>query len=185
MENAFMWLRDIADWLGMFVPRRVIVDSTHGWVKFVKGGKIITGGPQIVMFWPVTTNLHTYPTARQAVSLPSQVITTKDGQTVAIGGLLVYDIADLEKILAHTYDPEETIKDIAASSLHDVCCRETWDDLRGGQGRQLDTKLKNEAKKDLDDYGVRVIKFTLTTMALATVTRVIRSTFPEGQSNPT
>jgi regulator of protease activity HflC (stomatin/prohibitin superfamily) len=180
MESAFAWLRDIADWLGRFVPRWEVVPTTHGWVKWVRGSKVITGGAGVVWWWPVTTRLMDYPVVRQTTPLPSQVITTMDEKTIAVGGLLVYEIVDLEKILAHTYDPEDTIKDIAASSLHDVLAKMTWEQLRTA-GRQLDTKLKNEAKKDLEDYGVRVIKFTLLTLAPCTVTRVIRSTFQEGE----
>lgn len=181
MDNAFAWLRDCAEWLARFIPKWRVVATTHGWVKFGPKGKVLCGGPGIVWWWEVTTELHTYPVVRQTVPLPTQVVTTTDEQTVAVSGLLVYEITDLEKILAHTYDPEDTVKDIASSSLHDVLSRQSWPEIRTGQGRTLDTRLKNYARKDLDDYGVNVIKFTLTTCAKCTVARDIRSVFQEGE----
>jgi regulator of protease activity HflC (stomatin/prohibitin superfamily) len=181
MENAFAWVRYIMEWLGQFIPRWEIVSTTHGWVKFVRGTNVSTGGAGIVWYWPATTNILTYPVVRQTTPLPSQVITTRDRQTVTLCGMVVYEVFDLEKLLAHTYDPDDTIKDIAASALTDVCCKLTWEEIQSGQGRTLDTKLKNAARNELEDYGVRVLKFTLTTLAATKVYRLIQSSFQEGE----
>lgn len=181
MDKAFAWVQSLVEWFGRLIPRWHIVDTTHGWVKWVGGNRIKSGGAQIVWYWPCRTKFEEYPTARQTTPLPSQVVTTTDEKVVVVSGLLVYDIFDLEKVLAHTFDPEDTIKDIATSSLHDVCVKMSWEELRKGQGKTLDTKLRNEAKKALEDYGVRVIKFTLTTCAPTTVLREIRSNFMEGE----
>jgi regulator of protease activity HflC (stomatin/prohibitin superfamily) len=179
MENAFAWLRDIADWLGRFVPRWEVVPTTHGWVKFVRGSRIVTGGSGIVWWWPVTTRMLDYPIVRQTITLPTQVVVTTDNIEIAVSAMLVFEIADLERILAHTYDPEETVRDIAATSLHDVCTEMTWEEIRTG-GRKLRTRLTNEAKKDLAEYGVKPLKFALMTCAKCSVARVIRSDFREG-----
>ena len=181
MENAFAWLKNVIEWLGQFIPQWEIVDTTRGWIKWVRGYKVKTGGAGIVWHWPVVTRFMTYAIARQTTPLPSQVITTTDEKVVVVSGMLVYEITDLVPLIAHTYDAEDTIRDIATSSLHDVCSHQTWEELRTGQGRTLDTKLRNEAQKDLKAYGVRVIKFTLTTLAPCNVTRVIRSDFQEGE----
>lgn len=180
MENAFTWLRDLADWFSRFVPKWRTVPSTHGWVKFMDG-KVLSGvGPKIVWWWEVTTELHLYPVVRQTVTFPTQVITTTDEKEVAVSAMLVYRIVDLEKIYAHTYDPEETTRDIAASSLHDVLTDMSWDEIRTS-GRKLRTKLKNEAARDLEEYGVQPVKFALLTCARCNnVARVIRSDFIEG-----
>jgi len=68
------------------------------------------------------------------------------------------------------------VKDIALSAVHDVCCRMSWHDLKDEQRRgTLDTKLKNEAKKSLEDYGVRVLKTMLTDLAPCRVVKLIQS----------
>lgn len=180
MENAFAWIGQIISWFGQFFPRWAIVRTTHGWVKWVRGSEVKSGGAGVVWYWPATTDFVEFPIARQTVPLPSQVITTKDKQTITVGGMLVYEVTDVAKLLA-CYDTDDTIRDIAASSLLDVCCKLTWEELQSGQGRTLDTRLRNAAKRELEDYGVNVIKFTLTTLAPTRVYRVVQSTFQEGE----
>jgi hypothetical protein len=52
----------------------------------------------------------------------------------------------------------------------------TLDDLHAEQRRgTLDTKLKNAAKKQLEDYGVRVMKVQLTDLAESRVLRLVQS----------
>lgn len=177
MEAALAWIGEIFRWLGAFIPRWVVVDTTHGGVKFVRGSNPVAFGPGIQWYWPVTTNMHVYPTARQTANLKTQTILTRDSRTVAVGGMIVYEISDVEKIIAHTFDPDETVKDITMSAIHDVVCMVTMDELLEGQrSGVLDRKLKAEAKRELDRYGVKVIKLTLTDLAPCRVVKLITST---------
>jgi regulator of protease activity HflC (stomatin/prohibitin superfamily) len=122
-----------------------------------------------------------YPIARQAVDLRTQTFVTSDDKSVAVGGLIVYEIKDIAAILAHTFDPEETIRDITASAIHDVCCQKSWEDLKQGQrSGSLDRELRREVAKGLDSYGVKVLKTTLTDLAPCRVLKLIQSTSKDG-----
>jgi len=176
MGDALAWIGQIAGWIGQFIPRWVIVDTTHAAVKFVRGSNVIPCSAGIHWFWPVTTNMVLHPIARQTSNLKTQTVTTKDKQVRAVGGMIVFEIADIEKILAHTFDPDETIRDITMSAIHDVCCGYTADELHDlQQDGKLERALKAEAKKELDRYGVRVIRMTLTDLAPCRVLKVITS----------
>lgn len=176
MESAVAWIGAIFNWLGAFIPRWVIIDSTHAAVKFVRGSRVVACAAGIIWYWPVTTNLVLHPIARQTANLKSQTIMTSDERTVIVGGLIVFEISDIEKVLAHTFDPDETIKDICLSTIHDVCCQLTWTELHAEQrSGALDRKLRAEAKKDLDRYGVRVIKMTLTDLAPCRVLKLLNA----------
>jgi hypothetical protein len=161
MDKAFAWIGYIVEWLGQFFPRWKVIPTTHGWIKWVRGFKVKVGGPGIVWWWPATTEIEGYP--------------------VAVSGMLVYEVSDIEKLLGHTFDPDDTVKDIAQSALTDVLGHMSWPDIKKGQGKTLDTKLKNAAKKELEDYGVNVLKCSLTTLALCRVHRLITSQFTEGE----
>ena len=177
MEGALAWVGHIADWLGQWIPRWTIVNTNQGAVKFVKGHTAIACGPGIHWWWPVTTNFITYPTARQTANLKSQTVMTSDDRTIAVGGMIVYEVSDITAILAHTFDPDETIKDIALSSIHDACCQLSWHELREQQRNgALDRKLKAEARKDLDRYGIKVLKMTLTDLAPCRVLKLVNAT---------
>lgn len=179
--DAFAWIKDIIEFFGQFIPRKEVLNTTRGWVKWVNGKDIQTGTAGTVWWFPWTTQFAHYPVVRQTTPLPPQFITTKDQRTVSVTGLLVYEVTDLPALLAHTYDPEDTAKDIAMSSLYDVCIKLTWEEIQT-LGRKLDTRLKNEAREDLKEFGISVLKFTLTNAALCSVNRVIRSTFQEGET---
>jgi regulator of protease activity HflC (stomatin/prohibitin superfamily) len=181
VDKAFAWIGYIVEWLGQFFPRWKVIPTTHGWIKWVRGFKVKTGGAGIVWWWPATTEIEGFPVVRQSTPLPSQIVTTTDNKTIAVSGMLVYEVSDIEKLLGHTFDPDDTVKDIAQSALTDVLGHMTWDDIKRGQGKTLDTRLKNAAKRELEDYGVNVLKFSLTTLAVCKVHRLITSQFTEGE----
>jgi regulator of protease activity HflC (stomatin/prohibitin superfamily) len=181
MDSALSWIGTIAGWVGQFFPRLEIVTTTHGAVKWVKGSKVIALGPGWHWYWPFTTKFESYPTARQAVDLRSQTITTADDKTIIAGGLIIYEIKDIEAICAHTFDADETIADICLSAVHDVLCTKSWAEIRDAQrSGNLDRDLRVEVRKSLDSYGVRVLKMTLTDLAPCRVIKLLQSTSHDG-----
>lgn len=176
MESAFAWLGHIAEWFGQFIPRLAIVDYTHGAVKMVKGAKVVALEPGLHAYWPLTTNFYLYPTARQGEDLRSQTIVTADDKTIAVAGMLVYEVSDIKQLIANTYKPDQTIKDISLTVIHDVCCQLTWPELREQQrSGKLDRALKAEAKKALEPYGVKVLKVMLTDLAPCRVLKLMQT----------
>lgn len=184
MESAFAWIGAIAERIGMFVPRLYILDSIHGAVKFVSFRlrwwrgypEIIALGPGAHVWWPLSSTFSVFPIARQANDLRPQTIVTKDNKTVTVGGMIVFEVADVEKILAHTFDPDDTIRDIALTALHDVCIQYSLPDLMEASRKgTLDTAMRNEAKKLLEPYGIRVLKVALTDLAPCRVIRLVQA----------
>lgn len=193
MDAAFAWIGWIFEWLGKFFPRWAILDTTEGGVKFtgfmlpralrVKCGgfdgemRVTICGPGIHWYWPATTSWQTYPTARQADNLPTQMMVTSDGQVVAAGGMIVYSVEDLEKLLTTTHSAAKAVQDISLTAIHDVCGDLTWEELKMKQRKgTLNTALRNAVQKELKDYGVKVIKCMLTDLAPTRVYRLINST---------
>lgn len=163
-------------WFGQFVPRWVILDTTMGGIKFVRGSRVVILKPGVHWYWPVTTMFQVYPTARQADDLRSQTMVTTDDKVIIVGGMIVYGVDDLEPLLAHTFDAATTIKEIALSAIHDVCCSMTWQELKDEQRRgTLDTKLKHATKRALAGYGVNVEKVMLTDLAPARVLKIMQA----------
>lgn len=198
MESALAWIGHIANWIGQFFPRWVIVDTTEGAVKFIgfltplwfrefmgrilflghtDGDIVVLGcGPGIHWYWPATTNLQQYPTARQADNLPSQTIVTSDDKIIAVSGMLVYVVDDLVKLLSTTHSAVKVVQDVALTAIHDVCCDLTWEELKKEQQKgTLNTKLKNACQRQLGEYGVKVMKCMLTDLAPTRVYRIIQS----------
>jgi regulator of protease activity HflC (stomatin/prohibitin superfamily) len=176
MDSALAWVGQIAEWFGRLIPRLVIIRTTHAAIKFVRGWKVVTCTPGLHLYWPIVTDIVTYPTARQAEELRGQTIVTTDDKTLLVAGLVIYEVEELEKLIAHTFAPQQTVKDLTLTAVHDVCCQLSWDEIKAEQRKgTLDTKLKNEAQRALGSYGVRVTKLMLTDLAPCRVLKLVQS----------
>jgi regulator of protease activity HflC (stomatin/prohibitin superfamily) len=180
MDSALAWIGQVAEWLGAFFPRWVVLDTATGAVKFVKGQPKFCEPGAVHWFWPVTTLWQTYPVVRQTDRLESQTIETTDGKTFIVAGTITYTVVDLMALLTQTHSATTNTRELAASAVHDICCEYTWDDLQSEQRKgTLKTKLKNEAQKQLTEYGVKVLKLQLTSLARCRVYKVSQSTASE------
>lgn len=176
MEGALGWISAIAEWFGQFIPRWVIVPTTMGAVKFVRGSRVVKLSAGWHLYWPLTTQMTIYPVVRQANDLRAQTIVTKDNHTAVIAGLIVYEVSDIEALVAQTFDPDDTIRDIALSAIHDACIQYTWDGLHlAAQSGALDRDLLKETRRNLERYGVRVLKMALTDLAPCRVFRLVQT----------
>lgn len=180
IDEAFGWLGRLVEWFGQFFPRWIILDTTEGAVKYRRGLAPVVLGPGIHWYWPATTKYTEYPTAFQADRLQSQTIVTTDDKTIIVGGMISYEVADILPLVSKTHSAITTVKNLALTSIHDVCCKMSWEELKGEQRRgTLDTKLRNAAKKLLEPYGVRVIDLVLVDLAPARVLKLMQSTSVE------
>jgi regulator of protease activity HflC (stomatin/prohibitin superfamily) len=178
--EALAWIGQIFEWIGKFIPRWAILDLTEGAVKYVRGKKAVYCGPGIHWYWPVLSTWYPYPTVRQADRLLTQTFVTTDDKVVAVGGIIVYKVSDLLRLLTTTHNATSAVRDIALTAIHDVCCRMSWEELKSEQRKgTLDTKLRNMTQKALSDYGVEVEKVMLVDLSPARVLKVLQSVSQE------
>jgi hypothetical protein len=105
---------------------------------------------------------------------------TTDGKAFIIAGTITYQVVDLMALLTTTHNAMTNTQELAASAVHDVCCEYSWAELQDKQKRGvLKTELKNEAQKQLRDYGVQVLKLQITSMARCRVYKISQSTASE------
>jgi regulator of protease activity HflC (stomatin/prohibitin superfamily) len=114
--------------------------------------------------------------ARQSVNLATQTITTRDGKVIAVGGLLIFRISDALKLMADTWNPDQTIRDLAAGALHEACSRSTWDELQAAKNNGvLNKQLRQAMRRRLTPFGVKVLQATLTDFAPCRVLKVLQA----------
>lgn len=183
IDSAFGWLGDIVRWLGQFFPRWQVLSPTFAAVKQVgwsfrrkryPGVRRVVKKEGIVWWWPATTELMLWPVARQANNLQPQIIVTTDDKTVIVGGLIVFEIEDIELAVCQTYDTDDTIRDLALAAIHDACIQYSYADLQASnRSGRLNTAMKAEARTRLQPFGVRVLAVRLTDLALCRVYRLV------------
>lgn len=180
MESAFAWIGQIVAWFGQFCPRWVILDTTEGAIKYVRGSRVVVCTSGIHWFWPATTKLYEYPTARQVDRLETQTIESRDGKTFIVSATITYVVTDLKAHVTNAQSAMVAMTEISMGAVHDVCCDYTWADLQEAQRKgTIKTQLRHEAQKQLKDWGVMVLKVQLNTLARCRVLKVSQSTASE------
>jgi regulator of protease activity HflC (stomatin/prohibitin superfamily) len=120
---------------------------------------VVVCEPGIIWYWPATTEYLWYPVVRQALVVREQTYDTTDGKTFCLGLMLSYEVDDIERLLAHTWEPDETIEEIALGIAGAVVTGKSWDDLKQQHNAgTLNRNLLYEARKALRPYGVKVMK---------------------------
>ncbi len=180
IDSALGWIGQIVGWIGAFIPKWVIIDTTEGGIMYVRGSRVKVCSAGIHWYWPAFTSFVSYPTARQSDRLETQTMETTDGKNFIASGTITYCVDDLGLLIPRTHSPMTTIVDLAMTAVHDVCCKMTWEGLQSEQKEgTLKTKLRNSAAKQLEEYGVRVLKLQLNTLARCRVIKISQSNSQE------
>jgi regulator of protease activity HflC (stomatin/prohibitin superfamily) len=169
VDAVFGWLGELVQWVADWIPRVEICRKNHGGVKFVRGEKVVEVHPGLYVYWPVTTEVELIPKARQTLTVGAR-LTTKDGVTVSVTFVVVYEVADVVKAIVSTWDHDQTISDVALSvGVNSVLSRD-FEEVRAGilDGTVPD-ELKKECRSELSSFGLRILKADVTDFAETSV----------------
>jgi regulator of protease activity HflC (stomatin/prohibitin superfamily) len=158
MGEAFGWIADIIHWFASLIPRRCLVRKNYGGVKYVRGSKVKEMKPGIHWYWPFVTEIELFPTARQTQTLSAQALMTRDHQKTTVRGIVIYDIDNVQTALADNYDINDTIGDIAMSSIVESVTKRELDDLLLHVSNGVSDEITAACREELSEYGVRVYR---------------------------
>lgn len=183
MESAFAWLGQIIEWVGRFLPRWEIITTTEGWIKWVGGKKVITGGAGIVWYWPARTHFEKFFTARDSINCKAQTMTLASGETLLVEAVVIFEIKDLAKLAGETAAPIATITDLTLGAVLSVMeTYGSWEDIRVASirlPRARDTEfnrlMREEVQRALMAYGVNVLAVMFQNKAKCRVLKLVNS----------
>lgn len=157
-----MWILELIEAFGSLFPRLHHVRKTHQAVKF-KSGKAVPLGPGLHWYWPIVSEVEELVVVRQTLNLATQAVSAACGRTLALSGVVVYEISDIEKALCKSHDIEETASDVALCCVVEALQTVTYNELQkllaSGDLTELLTK---RARSRLRPFGVRVLSCSLT-----------------------
>lgn len=162
MTGALDWFGQAIEWLGRFIPRIVIVRSTHGGVRFKHGRSAKAITPGLIIYWPLTTEVEIIPVVRQSHNMPTQALVTKDGKRVVVSGVLVFAISDILAYLSKSWDCFDTINDISMVAIAQVITTHDYSYLLENLATTIQAELTKQTRRRLRVYGVRVYRTSLT-----------------------
>jgi regulator of protease activity HflC (stomatin/prohibitin superfamily) len=178
MEAALAWIGQLANWFGQFFPRWIILNSTEGAVKFVRGSRAVVLYPGIHWYWPAMTEIKAWTVARQSLNLPTQTVTTKDGKTIAVGAVMVFRITNVLLLIARTYDPDTVIRSVALGVVQQLCSAAEWSELQMvNSSGELNEHLRKALQRRLAKrFGIKVLDASLSDLAPCRVIKVVQTT---------
>lgn len=104
LENLFCWVPWLITWCLSWLITRGRLYVHEGGVK-ITGGKIKILKHGTFWFFHRWSECYIDNIKRKVIDLPKQVLTTKDGKRVRVGGVFVYHIRDIAKWIVENEDP--------------------------------------------------------------------------------
>jgi hypothetical protein len=175
VEGAFAWLGSMMEYIGQFIPHLYHIQATHTGVKFVRGKAAVKMTPGVYLYWPLTTNIMSYPIGRQAFVLRPQTCTTADDKTIVFSFVLSYTVFDGIALLGgRVWEPDETFEEICLGLSNHVIVSKTWEELkRAHADGSLAAELKQVARRELRKFGVNVRSANPTDLAPCKVIKLM------------
>ena len=111
--------------------------------------------------YPVLDEIQTIPTAEQAIDLPNQTLTTKDGKTVNISGTIRYEVVCPEKTLFNVADYDESLQTLSME-----CIGKETPLIETGQTTDiLRNRVRNLLENETYQWGINIVEVGITDYA--------------------
>lgn len=156
-----------------FFPRVWFCPTYLAGVRFVRGKHHRPFGPGLVIWWPFWTAMLTCAVVRQVMAIHPQTVTTRDGKSVIVAGVVVYKITDPVLFLTENFEAEHNIDEAVSACLRDVIVNKTWQEIQDNTRNVADRALAKEAEALLSEFGIEVQRVRLTSLAQATVINIV------------
>ena len=167
--NIFELLGQLVQWFGKLIPRLEIVPTTHGAIKFVRGKRMVAGGPGLWVYLPLVTLFLQVPTTTQTYNLATQTLTTKDGKSVKFSMVVAFRVTDVELAATKALDFMDRVQDNSLKSATKIVHTHTFEYLRDNLTEKVEKQLTTECRKYLKPFGIYVDCAFASDVAEATV----------------
>lgn len=162
------WLAQLIDRLFVWVPRCLIIRSTHGGVKWrtklldaLTPPDVIELKPGLHWYWPLISDLAMIVTARRPVDIPTMSLLTYDGKSVIVSASVVFRINNVTLALGErNWDVDSTLVDITQNLIFDAIRARQFVDLLANPGGLKD-EITERARSELKKFGILVERVLL------------------------
>ena len=151
--------------LGALVPAKIVRSYQRG-VKFRWGqdiGELATG---LHWFWPLAESIEVKDVTEEVLNLPTQTVTTKDGQAVTFSVNIAYEVSDARAYWTAVQDFDASLSAASMTYLSRRIRAETWADLYEKQDA-LESGLTRSLAQKLSRWGVRIVDVGITDLCRA------------------
>jgi len=97
------------------------------------------------------------------IALSPQSLTTKDGQSIVVKGMIKYKVTDIHAFLILVNDAKDAMVDSTMGIIRETVNERDWVEVQTGK---IDGLISSRVTKAMKEYGIAVEKVTLTDMAI-------------------
>jgi hypothetical protein len=165
MSNALSFLNDLAQWLGRWVPRLVLIEVTHLGVLFGPRGTARLVGAGLRTYWPIAQNLLLVPVTTQSVQLYSQILPApqNSGDIVprvrVVSTAIQYRITDPLAFATKALSPHALVDNRAAAAV----ARHARDD---GDMQAWSAAVLSDVRREVEPFGMAIERLDFTGFAI-------------------
>ena len=166
----FEWVATFFEHIVACFPRFVKIRSTHRGVKWPRCGEPIEMTPGLRFIWPIFDEWEIVVVARQTDPLPPQALSLKDGSTVAVKGLTIYEIDDVVAAYGkRNWDITSTVQDLSMAAVAEVVAKLSKEDLQNLS--QINSRITRRVRAWANEYGVKIERCRLVEVSLSRTIR--------------
>jgi len=126
--------------------------------------------PGLRVSLPFVDHIITEPATLKTINLTDQPVSTADGTSVNLGGVIFYYVRDLQKLWLKIDDYEETLSNLALTALASQIEALDYSDCAIGKiERRTRTTLRRAAKP----WGIHIERFGLTSLCESQVIHLV------------
>jgi len=143
-----------------------IIDEYERGVR-LRFGKLYNGALLPGFHWRIpfgVDKILTENVTRTTTALSPQALTTKDGVGVVVSGIVTWRICDIVKFLIKVEEAKEILADVTRGVIRQLVAAHTWDEI-SYKGEQFDDELFKKARTPAFQWGVEVLKVSLSDVA--------------------
>ena len=154
-------------------------DSVKAWqiVRCYEGGVILRRGHFSREIkegwnwkWPLMEEAHTTEINPEPVNFETQSLTTKDGVSIMVSGVVLVKIRNVKKALLECQEVEDMVAEVGVGVLCDMIMANDYEKAREPEFRD---EVKKACHKELTEWGIDVIRFKFQDFAKVRTLRVV------------
>ena len=127
--------------------------------------------PGFYWHWPLIDEVRVITVVEQAIDLPEQSVTTRDFETLLVGGTIRYEVSNPRKALLNVQDYDETLQIIAMGSLLSYIARRKRSQILYPE--DVEEEILSDLQSECEQMGLNVVEFKLTNSCDHKVIRVV------------
>ena len=151
-DRLFDFIIGVWEWL---IPW-VVIDPYEAGVVIQLGTYRRTISPGIWLICPFGIDEVKYETVvRQTAYLDVQSVTSKDGKSLSVAGIVTFEITDIKKFLLEIDDGESDMTNMIYGIITETVENTDWQNIRGAD---FNARVLRKCRRECEEYcGVKII----------------------------